>query len=1286
MTTKNRPPLTERFSVLFRKEDDPEPEDLPEFEEGELPGGGDMYIDLFTDLEPIEETCEESGFQAPPYDLDQTARFRYYTNKPELTISAGTTNGTIVVGAVTESEETACEVVFDEDDSGTLDQYAAHVTKMWWKGIVKAPEPGVTINGTDVQLSAVVTGVLVVEFRSEWLEVRANPAEYDPATVHIHVCQGDHVESESYEVSPVDCCDMCDVSEVELYLEGELMEEEGIVSVYPGSSVPFNVIGGCPPFLWTTSGDGMHMSTDKQAPRHFESDPLEWVSEPTDERESSLIVHICACRDPNEGPEADVTVVDDCGNSASVKIFEKRVCCVGDLRPDPHYLPAEMHDVPEHLTWIGVIPVDPAECTDYEWTVREGEGIEFRKHDVSTLVHLHRKADEELCGPIVVRCEDKCGRYCDIPVTEIPRNTCCSHFDFPEPTSDAILPIERGKEYRLDFKGGKPTYTWTLEPEEIQGFSLRWPYTSAPTNYITAGPEVCTDQICTVVMKDSCESEASRSVQVDELEFEWHPDNPTKFPPEGEAMFKVVGGALPMTWTRIPGDDFYIESTDPEYPETGPLPEGREVKVLADDPCAIVSGGFDLKVEDACGVLLETHIESEPYEFKWHEDTWTGTYGFGYAELYLENGVPPFQWKVISGDGHIGGDLETWDRHNVVFRDECAEGTIVVEVEDACFDKITTTIELPESQAMECSDITPESIAPNGSEEIAVIYGTGPFTWEVEGDGFTLAHSVTAYRSNILTGNGVCSGATGTVSFTVTDKCNNSVTCTLDVEDTGDFRGNPGNPIAFESSSETVGTLDGKKPLQWEVSTGFTLAFSETMGDTNQVTMDNTCSQYSRCTITVTDACDKVTSFGLAPPFPEVFVNGYDTMFHGESSGVNVEGGIGPFTWEISGEGFALADPDTEGRVNTVVPTDDCFESDSVSVTATDSCGESDTHTITVAGEDGPLRLVANYSEVDALQIVVLTVQGTGRSPFEWTADSGFKLSMPVTNDGTNKMQGTEKCATGSVTVTVTDYCDRSAEISIPIKAINPLEVQLPEEYIVADQSVSVIGGRAEYVWNVTDGWEPSQEVTGGQHNLISEVDPCVEAITVSVHDACNASDSAVMTKEIPGITWDGPEAMDGSCNIAVLDGTPPFHWEVSDGFALGAEDTGGRTNTLSTVDGYCGVAEVTVTDRCGKTTNGAVLTVGGSWATLCRSGPYNAACGGAGPGYHTETIESGHKVVRISACLGDGWTDETRCGGPCGPCISCGGFTHCAAPEHCTWGSWCISAYGVIIVYKWAC
>ncbi len=66
-----------------------------------------------------------------------------------------------------------------------------------------------------------------------------------------------------------------------------------------------------------------------------------------------------------------------------------------------------------------------------------------------------------------------------------------------------------------------------------------------------------------------------------------------------------------------------------------------------------------------------------------------------------------------------------------------------------------------------------DTIARNGSGTVAVLGGTGPYSWTVSGTGFTLDHSITVGLSNTLNADNT---ACGSAEITVTDKCGQTVT------------------------------------------------------------------------------------------------------------------------------------------------------------------------------------------------------------------------------------------------------------------------------------------------------------------------------------------------------------------------------------------------------------------------------------------------------------------------------------------------------------------------------
>lgn len=86
-------------------------------------------------------------------------------------------------------------------------------------------------------------------------------------------------------------------------------------------------------------------------------------------------------------------------------------------------------------------------------------------------------------------------------------------------------------------------------------------------------------------------------------------------------------------------------------------------------------------------------------------------------------------------------------------------------------------------------------------------------------------------------------------------------------------------------------------------------------------------------------------------------------------------------------------------------------------------------------------------------------------------------------------------------------------------------------------------------------------------------------------------------------ISWDtenNPTQINAGDNalIYVLDGAPPFKWEVSggEGFTLASSKTSSRVNVLYASDSACGTVTITVTDGCDTPVTGKILADNGGW------------------------------------------------------------------------------------------
>lgn len=98
-----------------------------------------------------------------------------------------------------------------------------------------------------------------------------------------------------------------------------------------------------------------------------------------------------------------------------------------------------------------------------------------------------------------------------------------------------------------------------------------------------------------------------------------------------------------------------------------------------------------------------------------------------------------------------------------------------------------------------------------------------------------------------------------------------------------------------------------------------------------------------------------------------------------------------------------------------------------------------------------------------------------------------------------------------------------------------------------------------------------------------------------------------------------------GSITVIVTDGCPPITWASSgNGITFDVAATEGRTNSLTSASGVCGVdydptTTLTMTDACGTSVQATILSTGGSWSTtdtMCGTNQsYTWQCQGSATG-----------------------------------------------------------------------
>ena len=168
-----------------------------------------------------------------------------------------------------------------------------------------------------------------------------------------------------------------------------------------------------------------------------------------------------------------------------------------------------------------------------------------------------------------------------------------------------------------------------------------------------------------------------------------------------------------------------------------------------------------------------------------------------------------------------------------------------------------------------------------------------------------------------------------------------------------------------------------------------------------------------------------------------------DTINRDDEATVIVTGGVGPFTWSVTGTGFwfdeahTLTEIETDARTTTLYA-DDTAEG-TANIAVTDTCDESDDcgggggggGTTTNGSIDCtcPPDVVIAYSDssddtIDREGTATIIVTG-GVGPFTWSV-TGTGFTIPASTDGRANILSADDTACGSATITVTDQCGDS--------------------------------------------------------------------------------------------------------------------------------------------------------------------------------------------------------------------------------------------------------------------
>ena len=270
---------------------------------------------------------------------------------------------------------------------------------------------------------------------------------------------------------------------------------------------------------------------------------------------------------------------------------------------------------------------------------------------------------------------------------------------------------------------------------------------------------------------------------------------------------------------------------------------------------------------------------------------------------------------------------------------------------------------------------------------------------------------------------------------------------------------------------------------------------------------------------------------------------------------ISVEGGVAPYTWEVSGSAFTLDSAETADQTNTVNAESDAVNGDEETITVTDACGTEVTGVIrccdsTACCVDPDYSFSRPRAEVYVLVDVYTQVHVQGGCPtYTWEL-SGVTPSKVTARDAeTNSNFNMFKFASdaeANETLTVTDGC--GSEVTITL---------IP---------------------------------------------------TSGAGDPCN-----VLYYEAPSWSDENSETIARNSNMGIIvdNGAGPFTWEVlGTGFTLGSAETEEGSNTLICDGVACGLCTITVTDYCGESVTGYVRCTTGSWRD---TDDCNEQCEGSG-------------------------------------------------------------------------
>ena len=232
-----------------------------------------------------------------------------------------------------------------------------------------------------------------------------------------------------------------------------------------------------------------------------------------------------------------------------------------------------------------------------------------------------------------------------------------------------------------------------------------------------------------------------------------------------------------------------------------------------------------------------------------------------------------------------------------------------------------------------------------------------------------------------------------------------------------------------------------------------------------------------------------------------------------------------------------------------------------------------------------------------------------GAAPYLWEVGDGRPPDGISLDPATGTLAGTPASAGGyHFTVRVTDAAGQSVTrptslIIVAAPAIDAASPPAGDAGADYRHDLTSTGGTAPYLWEVSDGQLPDgitlDPATGTLAGTPATPGPA--HFTVRVTDAAGQTDAAAMslTITVPALGFPAPAGRAGTAyryELAIVGGTAPYHWEISDGQLPDDITLDPATGTLAGTPAAPGPAHFTVrvTDAAGQSAAQAVsLTIG---------------------------------------------------------------------------------------------